>query len=46
MIILKYIILSLLGLTLAVLVIAGLYLVWFKMLPDIYKNIKETWLKK
>jgi hypothetical protein len=46
MIILKYIILSVLGLTLAALVTAGLYLVLFKMLPDIYKNIKETWLKK
>jgi hypothetical protein len=27
--------------TLGLLTLAGLYVVWFKMLPDIWNNIKE-----
>jgi hypothetical protein len=46
MIILQYIITGVLGLTLLGLLLIALYLIWFMAIPEFYKHIKETWLKK
>lgn len=42
----QYIIITVLGLTLLVVAIIALYLIWFILIPEFYKHIKESWFKK
>ena len=45
MIILKYLIVCLLGLTAATAALFGLFIFWFKGIPEMFKDIRQ-WLKK